>query len=475
MSRGASTGCSPCSGWSRRWGVVAARQSAMGGEGVHALPARRVRTGPCSGDAEDDLLAGRRVSIYRVTAGLLLSAGDRAALGLLIGTFRPVQALLEPLTDFIRYMPAVAFIPLVMLWVGIDEGSKIAIIFIGTFFQMVLMVAEDVRRVPAAQIEAAQTMGANAGRDHREGDAASPPSRRCSTPCASPWAGPGPIWWWRSWWPRTRAWATRSCKAQRFLQTDKIFAGIIVIGLIGLVTDQLFRLAHRKAFPWLYLKVVTMSDPKIAIRGLGKRFGDGAHQVERAGGHRPRHRRQRVRHLRRRFGLRQVHAAAHHRRAGVPHRRRAAGGRPAGDRPGHRPRHGVPALQPLPVADGDREHQVLPPARGAHREDRTSADVEAASGRADALLSLMGLSDVPPAPIPTSSRAACSSGWRSRARSWAGPTILLMDEPFGALDAQTREVMHDLIRHVHKLEKRTIVFVTHDVEEAHLPRPAAWC
>ncbi len=46
------------------------------------------------------------------------------------------------------------------------------------------------------------------------------------------------------------------------------------------------------------------------------------------------------------------------------------------------------------------------------------------------------------------------------------PQILLMDEPFGALDAQTREVMHDLILHVSKLEKTTIVFVTHDVEEA---------
>jgi NitT/TauT family transport system ATP-binding protein len=46
------------------------------------------------------------------------------------------------------------------------------------------------------------------------------------------------------------------------------------------------------------------------------------------------------------------------------------------------------------------------------------------------------------------------------------PEILLMDEPFGALDAQTREVMHDLIRHVHRLEKSTILFVTHDVEEA---------
>jgi NitT/TauT family transport system ATP-binding protein len=46
------------------------------------------------------------------------------------------------------------------------------------------------------------------------------------------------------------------------------------------------------------------------------------------------------------------------------------------------------------------------------------------------------------------------------------PSVLLMDEPFGALDAQTREVMHDLILHIHRVEKTTIVFVTHDVEEA---------
>lgn len=101
----------------------------------------------------------------------------------------------------------------------------------------------------------------------------------------------------------------------------------------------------------------------------------------------------------------------------------------------------------------------------AGRENLTSADVERASGRADALLDLMGLTHVRDA-YPNQ----LSGGMQQRvaiARALLPrPQILLMDEPFGALDAQTREVMHDLILHVSKLEKTTIVFVTHDVEEA---------
>jgi NitT/TauT family transport system ATP-binding protein len=101
----------------------------------------------------------------------------------------------------------------------------------------------------------------------------------------------------------------------------------------------------------------------------------------------------------------------------------------------------------------------------AHTEGRTSSDVEAAAGRADALLRRMGLQAMGHA-WPNQ----LSGGMQQRvaiARALMGrPDIVLMDEPFGALDAQTREVMHDLIRYVHKLEKATIVFVTHDVEEA---------
>ena len=200
---------------------------------------------------EDDLLGDAFISTMRVVAGWALSALLAVPLGLLIGSWRAVQALLEPLTDFIRYMPAVAFIPLVMLWVGIDEGAKVAIIFIGTFFQMVLMVAEDVRRVPMAQIEAAQTMGAT----RRE------VLEKVILPSAKPAlldtlrVTMGLAW---TYLVVAELVAANSdlgfaiLKAQRFLQTDKIFAGILLIGLIGLAIDQLFRLLHRKAFPWLH-------------------------------------------------------------------------------------------------------------------------------------------------------------------------------------------------------------------------------
>jgi NitT/TauT family transport system ATP-binding protein len=100
-----------------------------------------------------------------------------------------------------------------------------------------------------------------------------------------------------------------------------------------------------------------------------------------------------------------------------------------------------------------------------HREDATSADVEAASGRSDALIGLMGLAHVADA-YP----AELSGGMQQRvaiARAlMVKPDVLLMDEPFGALDAQTREVMHDLMRYLYLREKITVIFVTHDVEEA---------
>jgi NitT/TauT family transport system permease protein len=198
---------------------------------------------------DGDLIADARISILRVTAGFLLSAVMALPLGLVIGAYRPVRAFFEPLLEFARYLPAVAFVPVVLLWAGIGEGSKIAVIWIGTFFQMVIMLSEDVARVPMPQIEAARTIGAT------DREVITLVLLRSAMPAIFDTLRITLGWAW-TYLVVAELVAANSglgyaiLKAQRFLQTDRIFVGIIVIGLIGLGTDQVLRWIHRRLFPW---------------------------------------------------------------------------------------------------------------------------------------------------------------------------------------------------------------------------------
>lgn len=198
---------------------------------------------------EGSLIADAEISVMRVTAGFLLSAVMALPLGLFIGAYRPVRAFFEPLLEFARYLPAVAFVPMVLLWAGIGEASKIVIIWIGTFFQMVIMLSEDVARVPSPQIEAARTMGAA---DH---EVIGLVLLRSAMPAMFDTLRVTLGWAW-TYLVVAELVAANSglgyaiLKAQRFLQTDRIFVGIIVIGVIGLGTDQFLRWLHRVLFPW---------------------------------------------------------------------------------------------------------------------------------------------------------------------------------------------------------------------------------
>ena len=103
-------------------------------------------------------------SIRTIFFGFLISSLIGVPLGILCGTYRFFSRLQEPFIEFFRYLPAPAFGALCVAILGIDDGPKIAIIVIGTFFQQVLVIANTVRKVDPALIEAAQTLGARGWR-----------------------------------------------------------------------------------------------------------------------------------------------------------------------------------------------------------------------------------------------------------------------------------------------------------------------
>jgi len=103
-------------------------------------------------------------SIRTILWGFILSSIIGVPLGILCGTYRFFSRLQEPFIEFFRYLPAPAFGALCVAVLGIDDAPKVAIIFIGTFFQQVLVIGNTVRKVDPALIEAAQTLGARGWR-----------------------------------------------------------------------------------------------------------------------------------------------------------------------------------------------------------------------------------------------------------------------------------------------------------------------
>src|SRR5918997_2988591 len=81
------------------------------------------------------------MTIWRVVGGFVLAALVAVPLGILMGAYKPVEAFFEPFVSFARYLPASAFVPLLILWAGIGETQKLLVIFIGSVFQIILMGA----------------------------------------------------------------------------------------------------------------------------------------------------------------------------------------------------------------------------------------------------------------------------------------------------------------------------------------------
>jgi NitT/TauT family transport system permease protein len=199
-----------------------------------------------SGKLADDTL----VSVYRITVGFLISTLFALPIGVLIGCYRTWEGGIEPLVDFIRYMPVVAFVPLTILWTGTGDAQKFLIIWIGTFFQQVLLVMDNVKAVPRDFVNLGRTLEMSEAKI----------LLRIVLPSALPaiWDSMRISLGWAWTWlvvaelvAATSGIGYRITTAQRFFQTDTIFAYLLLLGVLGLATDQAMKLAHRRLFRYL--------------------------------------------------------------------------------------------------------------------------------------------------------------------------------------------------------------------------------
>ncbi|MET3856960.1 ABC transporter permease [Rhizobium sp. OAE497] len=189
------------------------------------------------------------MTVWRVVGGFILSALVAVPIGILMGAYKPVEALLEPFVSFARYLPASAFVPLLILWAGIGETQKLLVIFIGAVFQIVLMVAVSVSNTRRDLVEAAYTLGAgDSGVVRRVLIPANAPDIAETLRLVLGWA-------WTYVIVAELIGASSGIgymiiNSQALLATGQIIFGIIVIGLIGLVSDFAFKWANRRLFAW---------------------------------------------------------------------------------------------------------------------------------------------------------------------------------------------------------------------------------
>src|SRR5215471_15014631 len=189
------------------------------------------------------------MTVWRVFGGFVLAAIVAVPLGIAMGTWKSVEAFFEPFVSFCRYLPASAFIPLLILWAGIGEAQKLLVIFIGSVFQLILMIAVSVVSTRRDLVEAAYTLGARA----------SGILRRVLLPSRAPDIAESLRlvlgWAWTYVIVAELIGASSGIghmitDSQALLDTGQIIFGIVVIGVVGLVSDYFFKALNHRLFPW---------------------------------------------------------------------------------------------------------------------------------------------------------------------------------------------------------------------------------
>lgn len=195
------------------------------------------------------LLKHTKVSLTEIYVGFFLSSIFAIPLGIFMGSFRLVAAAVEPLVNFMRYLPVTSLIPLLILWIGIGLEEKIAVIFLGTFFQQVVLIADVSGQVHEDLYNVSYTLGAT--------------RRQVVTRVLLPATMPGVFdtlrvtmgWAWTFLVVAELVAASSGIgymilQAMRGMNPSTIFVGIFLIGFLGLATDMIFKWAKDRLLPW---------------------------------------------------------------------------------------------------------------------------------------------------------------------------------------------------------------------------------
>jgi NitT/TauT family transport system permease protein len=198
---------------------------------------------------EQGLLADIFASVFRVLSSFFISAAIAVPLGIFMGSLKFIEGLFTPFTAFMRYMPVAAFIPLLILWVGIGHLQKIILLFIGIFFYLLVLVTNVVASVKKEYLDAAYTLGATKTQT----------LVKVIVPASLPGifdslrAMMGVGWTYIVVVELVAAESgigKRIMEAQRFLHTADVIGCIIIIGIIGITFDLIFRLTYPLLFKW---------------------------------------------------------------------------------------------------------------------------------------------------------------------------------------------------------------------------------
>lgn len=190
------------------------------------------------------------ISIRRVILAFAMASAVAVPLGLLMGAFPAVEAIFAPFVSAWRYLPAPSFIPILLMWFGTGEAPKLALLFIGVIFFLITLIMDHTKNVREELVETALTLGA--GRPTVVMKVVFPAvlpdivvAMRQMLAMAWTYLVIAEIV------ASTTGIGAMMMRARRFLKTDEILSGIIVIGALGLIFDLLFAALHRWAFPYL--------------------------------------------------------------------------------------------------------------------------------------------------------------------------------------------------------------------------------